>query len=195
MRVNRRRGSVRQEGGQPGPETAANIQPPEAGREARAGSSWEKFTRRYVWDEQKTPFFVAVRNLNQGQARSEIFLFALFLATPFAFFLLGAVSHVMRTGAYAYLPVAMYAASVLAATGALCAWRSLPAALYCATAPLAVMLYFIVTGHGATLATVNHVAVLIALAACAGYTVRIVAIARAYAGMPEPPDLPPRRFR
>lgn len=153
-------------------------------------SSWEKFTRRYVWDEQKTPFFVAVPNLNRGQAWSEMLLFGVFLGTPFILFLVGAVMQVTTAGAYEMVSVAIYAASILAAIGVLWTTRHWLAAIWCITAPIALLIYGLADGYGEAMAPVERLLMMIVLGAWAFYSVRIVAIARAYATMPAPP---PRR--
>jgi hypothetical protein len=37
------------------------------------------FFRKYVWDDDKTPYFVPVERLSETQARNEIFAFAVLL--------------------------------------------------------------------------------------------------------------------
>ena len=41
---------------------------------------WEKLFKRYVADDVKTPYFVAVDRLTQKQARSELFVYTLLMA-------------------------------------------------------------------------------------------------------------------
>ena len=41
---------------------------------------WVSLFKRYVGDDVKTPYFVAVARLNRGQARNELFVYTLFLA-------------------------------------------------------------------------------------------------------------------
>ena len=42
--------------------------------------SWEKLTKKYVWNDAKTPYFVRVASMNQAQAGYEILAYAIFLA-------------------------------------------------------------------------------------------------------------------
>jgi hypothetical protein len=150
-------------------------------------SSWEKFVKKYVWDERTTPFLVPVHRLNRGQADKEVFLFVLFLATPFTLILLGALAYLFGGGAIHYIGVALYAASVLAAAVALNASKQWQAAVYCITAPLAILLYFVVNGFGPKMQTLDQVLMVAMLVAWARYTIRIIAIARTYPGMPAAP--------
>ena len=46
--------------------------------------SWDKFVKKYVWDDNKTPYFVRVAKMTKVQARYEIFSYSLFLAVLFA---------------------------------------------------------------------------------------------------------------
>lgn len=158
-----------------------------------SGSSWEKLARRYVWNEQKTSFFVAVPSLNQGQARSEMLVFGIFLGTPFLLVLLGAFAQISSAGTFEPVAAALYAASVLGAIGALWVTRHWIAALWCLTAPAAILIYGLVHGHGASMATIDRLLLMLVLGAWAYYTTRIVAIARAYPAMPPPPPAMPRR--
>ncbi len=153
-------------------------------------SSWEKFVRKYVWDENTTPFLIPVRRLNRGQARKELFLFVVFLATPFAMIALAAVAAAPKVGPLAAGLAAAYAVSVIAATFALNATKHWLPALYCGTAPLAVMLYLVVFGFSPKLQFIDEALILVILLGWLRYTVRIVAIARAYPQLPEAADGP-----
>lgn len=160
-------------------------------------SSWEKQVRKYVWDAQKTPFLVPVARLNQGQGQSEIFVFVVFLVTPFTLILLAALAYLWHTGAPLYGAMALFAASILTAAVLLHQRRHWLAATYCLAAPLALLGYFVFAGFSDRLGLVDKALVFAMLLGWAWYTLRIVAIARAYAGMPPgpPPPSVPRKFR
>lgn len=147
-------------------------------------SSWEKFVRKYVWDDQTTPFLVSVGQLHRGQADKELFLFAVFLGTPFALILLWAAARLVQAGGAVHALVALYALSVLAAIVVLRRRRHWMAAAYCLTAPLAILLRFVVEGFPPRMQTLDQMLVLIMLIAWLRYTVRIVEIARAYRALP-----------
>jgi len=41
-------------------------------------SDWEKLVKRYVWNDERTPYFTRVANLSRRQAHYELFGYALF---------------------------------------------------------------------------------------------------------------------
>lgn len=150
-------------------------------------SSWEKFVKKYVWDDQKTPFLVPVGRLHRGQADKEFFLFVLFLGTPFLLILLGAAARLQQGPNSAYLAAAAYSLSVLVAVAVLAVRRHWAAATYCLTAPLAVLLYFVIYDFPPRMQAMDQTIVLVMLVAWLRYTFRVVDIARAYGRM-SPPD-------
>ena len=160
-------------------------------------SSWEKQVRKYVWDPQKTPFLVPVARLNQGQANSEIFVFVVFLVTPVTLVLLAALAYLWHTADGAFALLAAYTASILAAAVLLHQRKDWRAAAWCLTAPLALLGFLLWNGFSARLGWLDKVLLLSMLLGWSCYTLRIVAIARAYAGMPPgpPPSNIPRKFR
>jgi hypothetical protein len=160
-------------------------------------SSWEKQVRKYVWDPQKTPFLVPVARLNKGQGASEIFVFVVFLVTPFTLILLAALAYLWHTGAAQYGAMALFAASILAAAVLLHQRKHWLAAAYCLAAPVTLLGYFMFVGFSDRLGLLDKVLVFAMLLGWVWYTLRIVAIARGYADMPPgpPPSKVPRKFR
>ena len=65
---------------------------------------WEKYVRKYIWDDQSTPFLVKVKDLSQAQASKELFLFAIFLATPFSLLSAATGTMVVQNGQFIYAP-------------------------------------------------------------------------------------------
>lgn len=160
-------------------------------------SSWEKQVRKYVWDPQKTPFLLPVGRLNQGQANSEIFLFAVFLVTPVTLILLAALAYLWHTDDMVFAVLAAYAASLLGAAVLLHQRKDWRVAAYCLTAPLALLGFLLWHGFSSKLGWLDKTLLLSMLFGWSCYTLRIVAIARAYAAMPPgpPPSNIPRKFR
>jgi hypothetical protein len=99
---------------------------------------WPSLVRRYVWDEEKTPYLVATDRLTPAQARSEAFVYAFLLAVGAAGVTFLGVLGGARGGALGSPGVALYALTVLVAAVTLCLTGHPGAALYAATAPLAV---------------------------------------------------------
>lgn len=146
-------------------------------------ASWEKYVKKYVWDDDSTPYLVPVRKLKQYQADKELFLYVFFLATPSAMLLVGVASRAFSNGNFDSLAIGLYALSVLCAAIYLRYSKSVSAALYTITAPFALLLHFAVNGFPEKLHTVEQLLLVIVILIWLRYTVRIVAIAKAYPGL------------
>lgn len=151
---------------------------------------WYDFVKKYVWDEQKTPYFTRVDKLTRRQARSEIFIFAIFVGSIAAMVDLAALADFAKNRDVVSLGIAAYGATVLAAAVLLVKQVMLRAALYCLTAPPAVFLYFLIHGFAPNLQELDHYVLLAFILLWLLYTVRVVAIARAFPNMPEPTEQP-----
>lgn len=135
------------------------------------------FFRKYVWDEDKTPYFVPVARLSAAQARNEIFVFAVLLGM-FASVIAGAA--LFGKAFQASAPgAALYASSVFSAAVLLAMARHPLAAAYCAGAPLAALLYFLFLGFPPNLHLADELLVVALLLGLLRYGMRITAIARA----------------
>ena len=51
-------------------------------RGPRQPANWEKYVKKYVWDDDSTPYFIPARKLKQYQANKEILLYCAFLVIP-----------------------------------------------------------------------------------------------------------------
>jgi hypothetical protein len=145
--------------------------------------AWEKYVRKYVWDEDKTPYFIAATKLKQDQANKEIFLYCFFLATPAALIVVAYVNILVEGGAGSYLAVGLYSASVLFCAAFLNFRKSVTAALYAISAPITVLLYFAINGFAPRLHVVEQIAMVIIVLLWLRYTFRIVAIAKVHPGL------------
>lgn len=156
-------------------------------------SSWEKFTKKYVWDTDKTPFFVPVEKLTRLQARKEIFLYVMFVGTPFALLGVVSVAGITRQESIAYLLALLYSVSVLAALYYIQTTRHQVAAFYSGTAPLAIFLHFLVNGFPPRIHAVEQGLLLVFLLLWLRYTMRIIRVTKRYPEMREgvlkPPSL------
>lgn len=149
---------------------------------------WDKLLKRYVWDDAKTPYFIAVARLTASQARYELFVYTLFLGILFGVLAIAALSARHPHGHSEVVP--LYAFSVVCAAIILGITRHHTAALYCASAPLAGLAYFAVYGFHANLGVVDKVLLVVVMLVWLRYCVRTIAIVRAYPGMPDPSDTP-----
>ena len=158
------------------------------GAPAHAEMDWDKLLKRYVWDDAKTPYFIAVRRLTRSQARHELFVYTLLLGVLFAVLAVASLSPRYPHGHSEVVP--LYAFSVVCATILLGISKHYYAALYCASAPVAGLAYFALYGFNANMGALDKVLLVAAMLVWLRYCVRTVAIARAYPGMPDPSGTP-----
>jgi len=135
---------------------------------------WEKLVKRYVWNDERTPYFTRVANLTRRQAHYELFAYAVFM---------GVLSGVIAVAAPSNW-VSLYAFSVCCAALLLGVTRDAWAAIWCACAPLAALAWFALDGFHPRLEAAEK-GILVA-AALAGllYSRRLVAVARAWPQLP-----------
>ncbi len=147
---------------------------------------WEGMFKRYVFDEARTPHFVAVSKLTRTQAHYEILFYAI-LSLPVA--ILGGIAALSGRLPHGDTPlVAFYAFAVGWAT-VLFAWnKNQIAGALAATFPVALLIYFVVFGYPKALAGNDRYIVTGLVALWALYNLRLVRIAAAYPGMIDPPD-------
>ena len=145
--------------------------------------SWDKYIKRYVWDDNKTPYFVAVPKLNRTQADHELFAYTLFIALLFAAISIISLSEAAPHGKSP--GVALYCLSVFCTAVLFGVTRHVHAAHYLALAPLASLGYFFFVGFPPGLATIDELLLVCVSLAFLRYSMRVVAIAKAYPDMPE----------
>jgi hypothetical protein len=144
---------------------------------------WDKLFRRYVLDDVKTPYFVAVGRLTQMQARYELFVYTLFMGVLFGVIGVAAISTELPHGSAHSVPV--YALSVVGAAVIFGMTRHAWAAAYCASAPIAALLYFVLFGFHPNLGPWDKVLLIVVVLVWLRYSWRVLAIVRGY------PDMPP----
>jgi len=155
------------------------------------GLDWENLIKRYVWDDRTTPYLIPVARLHRRQADYEIAAYCLFLGIFF-----GVVSLASLTDAtpHGQSPgMAMYGFSVVCAAVLFGILKNSAAALYLSATPLAGFAYLLVYGVGGR-ELLDTLIVAVILLILLRYSLRIVAISRAYSDLSEPGDEdPPRR--
>ncbi len=145
--------------------------------------SWDKFVKRYVWDDIKTPYFVRVAKLTKVQAGYEIFSYSLFLAILFAVISVASLSDQAPQGRSEV--VSIYAFCVVCGAIVLAMTKSSAAALVCASAPLAAILFFFLEGFPSGLGTIDKYVLVTVTLGLLAYSTRVVAMAKAYPNMPD----------
>lgn len=144
---------------------------------------WDKAFKKYVWDDQKTPYLTAPDRLTQVQAGYELYAYSLFLGILFTVVAIAGLTGTGHTGkAYG---VALYAFTAVCAAILLGATRHYYAALYCASAPPCALLFFYLYGFHPNLGAIDHGVILVFVVLWFRYALRVVAIGKRY------PDMPP----
>lgn len=157
------------------------------------GIEWDRFLKKYVWDDQKTPYFTAVGDLSQRQAEHEIFAYALFMGVLFA-----VLSLVSLGGGEAYGRSgfgSLYAFTVVCAAVILGVMRSYLAAIYLGAAPAGMLIFLYWNGFSPKLGVIDQLLIVAVALLLLRYSFRLAAVVRAYPDMPEGEASQPRRRR
>lgn len=142
---------------------------------------WESLFKKYIWNEQTTPYLTAVPDLNQRQGKSEILSYSLFLGVFFgivALLALGKGHEQYATG------VGFYGFTVVCAAVIFGIMKNYYAALYLSATPVASLAYLLFYGLGSERENVDTIIVAGISLLLLRYSLRIVAIARAYPTFP-----------
>lgn len=138
----------------------------------------DKFYRKYVWDDGRTPYLVPVARMTRRQAEYEMLFYAVITGVLFALIALLSLLPGLPHGDTHI--VSLFAFTQVCAAVLLGATYSTGAALYCASAPLAALLYFALFGFHPNLGTGDKTLLLAAMVLWVGYGWRLQAVARAY---------------
>lgn len=147
---------------------------------------WEKLVKRYVWHDEKTPYFTRVAHLTRRQAHYELFGYALFTGVLAAVLAVATLSSELPHGGAA--GVSLYAFTVCCAAILLGATRHPWAALWCSSLPLAALAYFAWYGFHPALGAADKALLVALMLAWLCYVPRVVAVARAWPGLSGPAD-------
>ncbi len=149
---------------------------------------WYHYLKRYVWNERKTPYFIAVGKLDKGQADSETFLYALFFSLPGALVAAAALADIVQNGNFHSIWPGLYAVSVCVAAVLLRMLKTVTAAYYSITVPIALLAYLYFMGFHPKLGMIDQILLIAVLLLWIRYALRVAAIAKAYSGMPAIPE-------
>src|SRR5262245_58910028 len=105
---------------------------------------WVGLFKRYVGDDIKTPYFVAVDRLTRVQARNELFVYTLFMGVLFGVIGVASLSPTLPHGDT--IGVSLYAFLVAGSAVAFGVSKHPAAAAVCASAPVGVLIYFTIFG-------------------------------------------------
>ena len=143
----------------------------------------EKYFKRYIWDDDRTPYLVPVARMTRTQADYELYAYAVFVGVLFGMVTGGAL--LSQDPQIKSDVVAAYGLTVVCAAVIFAFTKAVAAAWYCAVAPLAALLYFFLHGFHPNLSAIDHGVLIVFALIWLRYSFRVVALARAYPGMPE----------
>lgn len=144
---------------------------------------WVALFKRYVGDDVRTPYFVAVERLSRVQANYEIFTYTVILTALFGLIGLASLSPSLPHGDT--VAVSVYSFIVAGSAVAFGITKSPIAGAVCATAPIGAMIYFAAFGFHPGAGTGDKIFQVVIALLWLRYSWRIVKIARLY------PTLPP----
>ena len=147
---------------------------------------WEGLFKKYIWNEQTTPYFTKVSELNQRQGKSEIILYSLLLGVFFAIVSLFSIGS--STEQYGSAGAGLYGFSVVCAAVIFGIMKNYYAALFLSASPLASLAYLFFHGLSSDREKIDTLIVTILLLLLLRYSIRIVAIAKFYPSFPIPDD-------
>ena len=143
----------------------------------------EKYIKRYVWDDERTPYLVPVARMTRRQADYELHAYSVFVGILFGMVTGGAL--LSQDPQIKSDAVAVYGFTVVCGALVFAFTKAVQAAWYCALAPLAALLYFFLYGFRPNLSTIDHVVLIVFGLIWLRYSLRVVAIARNYPDMPQ----------
>lgn len=140
---------------------------------------WPDLVRKYVWNEEKTPYLTPPGKLSPAQARNELFAYTWLLGTIFGVLTIVALGRRRPYGDGVAFAIAAYAFSVLCGALILGLTRRVAAARYCLTAPVALALIVAAGALGPYAGALGTLLLLVVMLAWLRYAVRVVAVAQA----------------
>ena len=145
-------------------------------------SYWEKLVKRYVWHDERTPYFTRVARLTRRQAEYELSGYAVLVGVLFGAVSVASLSNTLPHGDAAV--VSIYAFTVCCAAILLGITRHPWAAIWCSSAPLAALVYFALYGFHPNVDTGEKIVLVAIMLLWLAYAPRVVAVAKAWPGLP-----------
>jgi hypothetical protein len=140
------------------------------------------FLKRYVWDEETTPYFTRVANLSRSQADSELFFFAIMMSILFG---VGTFTSITGHAPYgASREAAIYCFTIVAAVVLVGSVKNAYAAIYAASAPVVVLLSLLIFGFPGKMVLIDELVLLAIVLVLLRYMWRVITICRVYKLLP-----------
>lgn len=139
---------------------------------------WERLIKRYVWDDQKTPYFVPVGRLTRSQADHEFLAFNSFMTLIFGVMAVLSLNETLPFGRSQV--VSAFCASIAIGAIVLALTKHVFAACYMMAAPLGVLGYLLFQGFPPGTPTIDKIFMVVIALVLLRYILRVVSIAKAY---------------
>jgi hypothetical protein len=152
---------------------------------------WDNFLKRYVWDDETTPYFVRVAELTRRQTRSELFAYALFLGVLFAVTAVATLSSHAPGGRSTGM--SLFSFAIVCGAVLLTTTRHYWAAWACTAAAPGTLIWIYLFAQHPKLSHIDDAVIIIFALLWMRYGLRVVNITRAYEYMPEGEDTKTRR--
>ncbi len=146
---------------------------------------WHHYVKKYVWDTNKTPYFVPVPRLTRIQAHNEIFIYALFVGVPAMLVTVATTTSVLDSGSSTAAMFAIYALTLGIAAGLLHVRKHTLAAYYTMSLPLALLAYLYLRQQHTDVALFDTLVLVAVMLGWLRYLYRVTKICEAYGDMPE----------
>lgn len=145
----------------------------------------QNFLKRYVWDEETTPYFTSVAKLSRGQADNELFFFAIMASVLFG---VGTFTSITGQAPYGVSThAAIYCFTIVSAVVLVGTVKTVYAAIYAASAPLIVLGAIFFFGFPEKMALVDELVLLAVVLLILRYMWRVIMICRVYKLLPHRP--------
>ena len=144
---------------------------------------WDNFLKRYIWDDDTTPYFVGVGELTRRQARNEFFAYAVFLGFLFgvaALITLSPQAPGGRSTGMSLFSFVMVCGAVMLVTT-----QHYWAAAVCSAAAPGTLIWLYLFAVHPKLSSIDDAVIVIFSLLWMRYGLRVINIARAYDDMPE----------
>jgi len=147
----------------------------------------QDFVKKYVWDEEKTPYFRSVKRLTKSQADNEMMIYAAFLGGIFVIMELISASTWSKSGDLLFGVIAFYSALIVAAAVVLWRRKDVRAGWITLTAPIATAANFLFDGMHGELGQADKFLLIAICLLWLRYAVRVISICLKYDNLPQRP--------
>ena len=105
-------------------------------------SSWFNFVKKYIWDNESTPYHIPPQRLSREQANKEVYFYSMFEGTLVGIVLISMMAHTYLTQDTSNLLYLGYGVSLLISLFYLVRNKQIWFAIYSSSLPLIILIIF-----------------------------------------------------